>query len=143
MIRVFLDASVVFSASYSEKGASRDVIRRAIRGELMIVVSRYVLEEVRRNLEEKAPRALGAYQEFVTLVSPEIARDPSPSELKEAASYINLKDAPIIAAGINADVDYLVTLDRKHLLGDTNVARRSGLKIVTPDELVAVLSGNG
>jgi len=143
MVRVFLDASVLFSASYSGRGASREIIRRGIRDELIIVVSRYVLEEVQRNLREKAPRAVGAFQEFVTLVSPEIADDPSPSELKEAASYINLKDAPIVVAAVRAEVEYLVTLDRRHFLQDPKVAERSGLNIVTPDELVAILRGEG
>ena len=34
MIRVFVDASVLFAADYSAKGASREIIQRAIRGEL-------------------------------------------------------------------------------------------------------------
>jgi len=136
--RLFLDASVVFSASYSEKGASREIILRGIRGQLIVVVSRYVLKEVRVNLEEKAPHAVEAYQELVTLLSPEIADAPSLSELREAATYINLKDAPIVAAAARARVDYLVTLDRKHLLSDPKVAQRSGLKIVTPDQLMAI-----
>ncbi len=143
MVRVFLDASVLFSASYSARGASREIIRRGIRDELIIVVSRYVLEEVERNLREKVPRAVGAFQEFVTLVSPEIADDPSPSELKEAASYINLKDAPIVVAAVRAEVEYLVTLDRRHFVQDPKVAERSGPNIVTPNELVAILRGEG
>ena len=143
MLRVFLDASVLFSASYSERGASRKIIRRGIRDELIIVVSRYVLEEVERNLREKVPRAVRAFQEFVTLLSPEIADDPSPSELKEAASYINLKDAPIVVAAVRAEVEYLVTLDRRHFVQDPKVAERSGLNIVTPNELVAILRSEG
>jgi len=58
MMRVFLDASVLFAAAYSATGASREIIRRAIRGQIECVVSDLVLEEARRNLGAKAPEAL-------------------------------------------------------------------------------------
>lgn len=141
MIRVFLDASVLFSACYSVAGSSRDIIREAIRGNLTIVVSRYVLEEVRRNLSKKAPHVLEAYRELLIVLSPEVAEDPTLSDLRDVAAYINLKDAPIIAVAIKGDVDYLVSWDRKHFVDDPQVAERSGLAIVTPDELMSILTG--
>ena len=143
MTRVFLDASVLFSASYSSRGASREIIRRGIWGELTVVVSRYVLEEVRRSLEAKAARAVDAYEEFVSLLSPEITPDASHAELKEAASYVNLKDAPVVAAAVRAEVEYLVTLERRHLMRDSVVGRRSGLNIVTPEQLLTILKDDG
>jgi putative PIN family toxin of toxin-antitoxin system len=141
--RVFLDASVLFSAAYSAKGASREILRRAFRHEIAIVVSRHVLQEAQRNLESKAPQALGAFEELMSLLSAEIEADPSLSELQAAASYINLKDAPIIAAAVHAKVDYLVTLDRKHFISNPAVQQRSGLSIVTPDQLLAILRDEG
>jgi putative PIN family toxin of toxin-antitoxin system len=141
MTRVFLDANVLFSAAYSATGASREILRRALRHEIDIVVSRYVLKETRRNLEHKAPQAVDAFKELISLLSVEMEADPSPSKLQAAASYINLKDAPIIAAAVNAEADYLVTLDRRHFIADPAVAQRSGLSIVTPDQLVAILRG--
>lgn len=143
MTRVFLDASVLFSASYSSRGASREILRRGIRGELTIVVSRYVLEEVRRSLEAKAARAVDAYEEFVSLLSPEITPDASHAELKEAASYVNLKDAPVVAAAVRAEVEYLVRLDGRHLMRDSVVGRRSGLNIITPEQLLTILRDDG
>ena len=143
MTRVFLDASVLFSAAYSARGASREILRRSLRHEIDIVVSRHVVEEARRNLGHKAPQALDAFEELISLLSTEMEADPSPSELQAAARYINLKDAPIIAAAVNADVDYLVTLDQKHFIADPTVGQRCGLNIVTPDQLVAILRGEG
>lgn len=138
MIRVFLNASVLFSASYSETGSSRDLLRKAIRGNLKVVVSRHVLEEAERNLAQKAPEALPAFREVLALVAAEVAEKPSVEELKRAATYINLKDAPIIAAAAKAKADYLVTWDRKHFIDDPKVAERSGLMIITPDELMTL-----
>jgi len=50
MTRIFLDSSVLFSAAYSSRGRARELILRAARGELTLVVSDLVLEETRRNL---------------------------------------------------------------------------------------------
>jgi predicted nucleic acid-binding protein len=94
MIRVFLNASVLFSASYSKDGSSRDLLREAIRGNLNIVVSQHVLKETEKNLAQKAPSALPAFHELLTLVTVEVAKKPTLKELKRAATYINLKDAP-------------------------------------------------
>jgi putative PIN family toxin of toxin-antitoxin system len=141
MIRVFLNASVLFSASYSRTGSSRNLLREAIRENLKIVVSRYVLEEAERNLAQKAPEALPAFRELLTLVAAEVAEKPALEELKRAATYINLKDAPIVAAAVKAKVDYLATWDRKHFIDDPKVAERSGLMIITPDELMTIVKG--
>jgi predicted nucleic acid-binding protein len=138
MIRVFLNASVLFSASYSKTGSSRDLLREAIRGNLKIVVSQHVLEEAERNLAQKAPEALPAFRELLTLVAAEVAEKPTLEELKRAAAYINLKDAPVVAAAAKAKVGYLVTWDRKHFIDDPKVAEKSGLMILTPDKLMAI-----
>ncbi len=53
-----------------------------------------------------------------------------------AATYTFLKDAPIVAAAKKATVDYLVSLDRKHLVGVQEVAQGSGLTIVLPEALL-------
>jgi predicted nucleic acid-binding protein len=50
-----------------------------------------------------------------------------------------LKDAPILAAAKQAQVDLLVTLDKKHLLGKPELVAYLGKKIVTPKEAVNYL----
>lgn len=41
--------------------------------------------------------------------------------------YTALKDGPIVAAAKRAQVDYLVSLNRRHLVGVAEVAQRSGV----------------
>jgi putative PIN family toxin of toxin-antitoxin system len=141
MIRVFFDASVLFAACYSPTGSSRDLIRQAIRGTIQIVVSQHVLKEVTENLTRKAPGALPAFQQLMDLVVPEMVENPTLEELKQAADYIHLKDAPIVAAAVKAKVDYLVTWDRKHFIDVPEVAERSALIITTPNELMDIVAG--
>lgn len=143
MIRAFLDASALFSAAYSSTGSSRDLIRKAIRGRVILVVSPEVLEETQRNLERKAPHALDTYFTLLSLVEPEVVETPSREEVWEAEEVVHRKDAFIVAAARKAHVDVLVTWDREHLLEAPKVAERSGLDIITPDELVAILKRQG
>lgn len=109
MIRAFIDSSVLIAASYSPTGASREIIRQAIRGTLILVVSNLVLEETERNLAIKAPEALPAFQRFLTVVPYERVR-PTKQQVLKAAQYTVLKDAAIVAAAKSAQVDYLVSL---------------------------------
>jgi predicted nucleic acid-binding protein len=68
MTRVFVDSSVLIAAAYSATGASREIIRWAIRGRITPVVSDLVLEETEKNLARKAPEALPAFRRFLDMV---------------------------------------------------------------------------
>ena len=136
MIKAFLDASVLFSAAYSATGASRELLRMAISGSIELVVSRFVLEEAERNLGEKASDKVEALQALIGLLEPQVISDPSREELQRAAAYTALKDAPVVAGAISAAVDYLVSLDRKHLVNPAEIAQQSGLAIVLPQVVV-------
>jgi predicted nucleic acid-binding protein len=138
VIRAFIDASVLFAACYSPTGASREIIRYALRGQLFLAASELVLAETERNISEKAPQSLEAFRRFRDAVSFELVR-PTKREILAAAKYTKLKDAPIVAAAKKAKANFLVTLDRKHLLADPQIAKRSGLKIVLPEHLLNTL----
>ena len=142
-IRAFLDASVLFAASYSKTGSSRDLLREAVRGNLQIVVSQHVLEEAERNLTQKAPEILPVLHELLTALAAEVADRPTRAELEQAATYIALKNASIVAAAVKAKLDYLATWDRRHFIDDPGVAEKSGLTIVTPGELMAIIRKQG
>lgn len=135
MISAFIDASVLYSAIHSSSGASREIIRQAIRGHVVLVISKYVLAEVERNLANKAPELLPDFHALLQLI-PFAVVQPTRRQVQWAAQYTALKDAPIVAAAKRAGSDYLVTLDRRHLVGVPEVARKSGLRIVLPEQLL-------
>lgn len=135
--KVFLDASVLFAAAYSTKGSAYLLLRQALEGALTILASEDVLVEVRRNLEAKAPETLVDYKLLVERLPLIIIENPTPEAIKEVGRYLNPKDAIILAAAIAAQPDYFVTWDRKHFLSDPAIAERSGLRIVTPDDLLS------
>ncbi len=139
MIRVFVDTSVLFAAAYSSTSYARDLIRHALRAELHIIVTEFILEEAHRNLQKKAPAAIPYFELFIKHLSPEIIDSPSQAELQAVMVYVIEKDAPVIAAAIKSQPDYLATYDRKHLIDPPEVSAQSGLQIVTPDVVVQIL----
>lgn len=134
MIRVFIDASVLFSACYSKRGYSRDLINLALQNKIILVVNEFVLEEVRRNLVKKAPETLKFYEVLLANLSFEVAKPPTKKSIEAAAKYIDSKDALIVASAKKAQVDYLVTFDRKHFINNRTAAEKSRVKLILPEQ---------
>ena len=134
--RVFLDTNVLIAGLASLTGASAAIRDLAESEELQIVLSEQVLIEADRVLFKKFPHLIERYRVFVKNVSPELADDPPPQEVRAAEAAIDPDDAPILAAAKHARVDYLVTLNTKHFL--TPKARAFyAAPIVTPGEFLA------
>jgi predicted nucleic acid-binding protein len=107
-------------------------------GLVVPVITMQVVAETERALAKKAPAALPFYRELVRTARPRIMPDPSPAEVAAHAGIIaHPPDVPIVVAAMNAKVDYLVTLNRRHFVDDPEVAVRSGLRIGTPGDALA------
>ena len=137
MIRVFLDANVYFAGCVSPQGGSALVLQLARRGRIQVVASRLVLREADRNLRRKTHRRnVKAFRQFLTATDLSISATPDDSVLAKYEAVIHPKDVPILAAAIEAKVDYVVTLDRKHFLTKPVLARAEGIKILTPGDFL-------
>lgn len=140
MIRWFLDASVLFSAAYSDTGAAHEIIQLGFAGQLELVVSDLVLEEARRNLAAKAPAALPAFETFV-VSAPFVVTDPNYDHVVKMAKFTALKDAPVVAAAMRGRVSCLVSHDVKHLVGNRVLERAADMRILTPGDALQLLRG--
>ena len=139
MTRVFFDSSAFLAAVFSSTGAAYELVQMAARGEIEIFISQDVIIETKRNLERKAPELVIIFDALLQEDIFEVIAQPSKQEVWAAEKYVVPKDAFIIAAAINAHVDYLVTFDRKHLIDPKEVASLSGLTILTPGTLFKML----
>ena len=137
--RLFLDSSALYAAIYSSTGAAREIIRWSIQGKVQLVASQDVLEETQRNIARKAPEIVEVYRFFLALLTIEIVSDPTKAEVSEAEQFVAQKDAPIVAAARKANIDYMVTFDKKHLLEQEGFAEYVGAEILTPGKLVVIL----
>ncbi len=129
--RIFIDSSVLFSAAYSSKGHSRDLLIMGASGEIKIIISNFVLQETIRNLSGLKKPPLEELDQIVQNANIELV-DATKQSVLDAAKLIVLKDAPIIAAAKTAKVDMLVSLDKKHILGRTDLEAYINASIVTP-----------
>jgi predicted nucleic acid-binding protein len=136
-IKVFIDTSVLIAGLASVSGASATILDLGEARIVQLVISRQVLIEADRNLTAKLPKLVNRFRSFLRHLSPVLVDDPSSTEIEAAASVIHLKDAPILAAAKKAQVDYLITLDKRHFLSG-RIGKRGWIKIVTPGEFLQV-----
>jgi len=134
---VFLDTSALIAGLLSPTGAAHEVLRLGETHLIKIAMSQQVLTEANRNLSSKLPTLLSPYRAFLQRLSPRIVEDPSPQAVREATRVIHHKDAPILAAARQANVDYLVSWNTRHFHTD---AVRSFVQfpVLTPGEFLQV-----
>jgi predicted nucleic acid-binding protein len=85
MLRIFLDSSVLFAASYSSKGYARDLIRLSINKIIVPIASPLVFEETRRNLAFFSAVSLPYLEKVIELVNFEIVI-PTKKDVQDATS---------------------------------------------------------
>lgn len=135
-IQIFLDTSVIIAAAISNRGSSRALLNLVSSGMCTGFVSNYVLEEVRRNVARKAPHMMANLETILNL-SGFILVNPAVHQIARAELHVELKDAPIVAAAVDAGVDALVTLDKKHLLlQEREIFEAFGIAVVDPGALL-------
>lgn len=104
---IFLDANILFSAAYGSPALER-LWNEAARGRYLMIASRYVVEEARRNLDKAHHRI--ALEKCLSQVKLVPEADPGiscPIPLPE-------KDRPVLMAAVIARADRLVTGDLLH-----------------------------
>jgi predicted nucleic acid-binding protein len=67
--KVFLDTSALIAGIASSGGAARAVLQLAEIGLIEVIVSRQVIVEADRNIEEKLPEMLNEYRGFIELLA--------------------------------------------------------------------------
>lgn len=133
--KVFLDTSALIAGVASSRGDARAVLQLAEIGLIEVIVSRQVIVEADRNIEEKLPEMLNEYREFIELLAPVLIDDPRQKDVERFLKVINYDDAPILASAVSSGADFLITWDRKHFIGK-DIHTHSNLKIVTPGEFL-------
>jgi predicted nucleic acid-binding protein len=137
--RVFLDSSVFFAATYSAKGAARDLLLATIEGRFALVLSDYVIDETERNVLKRASHV---YSDFLRLRDNllYLVSQPSDALIVDTARIVVEKDAPIIAGARAVNATLVATYDRKHLLSKRQeIFAAFGVNVATPEEILANL----
>lgn len=133
--KVFLDSSVWFAAVCSPTGGSSFILS-LVSKRIEVIVTKTVLAEVERNVRQK----LEFYhlERFFNLLKKVQAfnRLPDKKLIKQAKEVIATKDAVVSAEAKKAQVDFLITLDKKHFLKEKARKFIRGTAICTPGEFI-------
>ncbi len=137
--RLFLDTSVLFAAVLSPTGGARLVLKLGEAGVASVVVGPRVLAEIDGVITRKAPQ----FRAFVALMLDGAAVEvgpPADAASSEAArgliSYA--PDAAILAEVLAAKIDYFVSLDRAHFVGNATLDSLP-FRVGTPGQCLAWL----
>lgn len=139
---VLLDTSVIIAALLSSTGASAWLLHLARKKHIKLVASPYIRHEVELVIERKFPKLLARWQHLQQSHLFSRIKDASPKIYAVALAIMSHdpKDAPILAAAMAHQVDYLVTLDQKDFINDPSVTKKSRINICTPGKLIKILS---
>lgn len=141
MYKLFLDANIFFTATYSEIGGSRVIFELARNKKHVLVSSLYAIKEAKFNLEKKIGKeSLPIFYTLVSLLN-YIEKVSPPEELK--IKYQNLivqKDLPILVSAINQKADFLITLDKKDFKTTKLKTANLPTKILLPGEYLKFLT---
>jgi predicted nucleic acid-binding protein len=136
-VRVFLDANVLFSAAYRAQGVARALFHQAETGSCTLVCSPHAIEEARRNIAARYPDRLGDLTGLVARL--ETCPEPRPAAIAAAAAEgLPPKDAPILAAALQAGCHVLVTGDRADF-GRVFGRRIGGTVVMLPAEALELI----
>jgi predicted nucleic acid-binding protein len=113
--RIFIDADVLFAgaASPNEHSASNLLLRMAELTLIEAITSTQVITEAERNLLDKIPSALPAFQMLVSRCL-RVVEDPDPAEIAKYVGLANSEDLPILAAAVQEECSLLATFNTRH-----------------------------
>ena len=100
-------------------------------------VTSTVLLEARNNIAEKfGEEELVRFYRQLAAMQPEMAPAPPASRIEECVPLTTEKDAHVLAAALECNAGYLLTLDRRHLLTPTVEAAGLPLRVMTPGDFL-------
>lgn len=118
-LKVFLDTSVLFAAVHSEAGGARLILKLGEARALSLWVGPWVLKEAEGVLDRKSPRSKGHFALLLDRSGIQVGKEPDETTLHQARSVIDyVPDAQVVAEALTLGVDYFVSFDREHLVGN-------------------------
>lgn len=135
--KAVLDTSVMIAGILSPFGGSGKIIEACQRGIILCGVSSSSYTEIERNIEKFPSNTLVKFTELVNKYFKEIR--PSSRLVDSFSQFVDPDDAHLLAVSKNWKADFLVSLNRKHLVENPQAQKASPAKIVSPKELIRIL----
>ena len=136
---LFFDASVLVAGSHSPEGGSALLLDACRLGAFTAHVTSLVILEALHALERDFPsRSLARFHEVLVGVSWKLLSVPPEEKLQEHAALIHPHDLHVLASAVEGHSDFLLTLDRKHILAAAEAVQDANLaiRILTPGDFI-------
>lgn len=129
-MRIMFDTNVLISAILFPGGSLSQLIE-TVAEDYTLVLSTYVVDELKSVVERKFPNKLKAIEKFLTVLSYEMEYSPDNYEGDSLFKIRDDKDYMVLYTAILADVDILITGDKD--FKDIEIERP---EILTPKEFL-------
>ena len=107
-------------------------------GSIQLLASSQVLDKIERTLRAKAERLLPALAVTLDRIRLEVVRLATPAQSEFYAEIMaHPADALILVAALEIEVDFFVTLDRKHLLNNQPLRKHLPFPMRTPGDCIS------
>jgi putative PIN family toxin of toxin-antitoxin system len=135
VLKLFLDANIFIAGSASPEGGSAIILQACKKGLFQAVTTELVLVEAERNIRKKLDKkVLGRFHKVIKEVGIEIY--PPATTASHYQKIITPKDAHVLAAAIESNCDYLITLDRRHFFTPKILKTDLPVKIIIPKNFI-------
>ncbi|OGG13569.1 putative toxin-antitoxin system toxin component, PIN family [Candidatus Gottesmanbacteria bacterium RIFCSPHIGHO2_01_FULL_46_14] len=137
--KVFFDASVIIAVLLSPSGGSAKLLEFAKNKAIVAITSQTVIDEVIDHTEKihKTPEEISLFvKESGFLVRERVTQ----TEIEKVSGIVDSTDAHLLVGARGSACQYLVTLDKKHLLRTDVQKMVAPLRIVNPKELLGVFA---
>lgn len=135
MIKVYFDASVIITALLSPTGGSAKLLEFVKLGVVTGVSSQTVIDEVEEH-SLKIRKSHKEIRKFIQENSIIVRERINELELEPFKNLIEEEDIHVAVGARLTKCDYLVTLDKKHLLKEEVKEILKPLKVVSPKEIL-------
>jgi putative PIN family toxin of toxin-antitoxin system len=129
-MRIMLDTNVLILAILFRSENLSRLIEKVVK-DYTLVLSTYVVEELKSVVERKFPSKMKAIEKFLTALSCELVYSPENYDGTPLFEIRDEKDYMVLHTAILADVDILITGDKD--FKDIEIERP---EIVTPKEFL-------
>ena len=127
---LFFDASVLVAGSHSPGDGSALILAACQAGGFRAYTTSAVLLESQRTLEDFPKPSSDRFHQLLDQISWKLLPVPPEAVIGRYAQYVDPKDAHVLAAAVEGRADFLLTLDRRHILAAADGVKQAGFPIV-------------
>ncbi len=127
---LFFDASVLVAAAHSSEGGSALLLEACRAGGFRAQTTFVILFEALHALRGFPQESLRRFYRLLMEVNWELLAVPPRETLDQYRRCIDAKDVHVLAAAVEGEAEFLLTLDRRHILAAAERVRKANMPIV-------------